>query len=66
MIKLLKLRTYAGVAREFHGKPFIFSRYFRDKVAYFIKPLSAVVPSVHRGVRGDRVSSYLCNYFGTN
>lgn len=55
---------------KFHGKPFIFCRYSRDKVAYFIKVLvrrflggSHEIPTAG----GDRVlSSYLCNYFGTN
>lgn len=55
---------------KFRGKPFIFSSYLRDKVAYFIKVLvrrflggSHEIPAAG----GDRVlSSYLCNYFGTN
>lgn len=51
-IYIYNIYTYAFEWMKFHGKPFISSRYFRDKMAYFIR-----VYVVH-GVHGERLNPH--------
>lgn len=44
---------------EFHGKPFIFSRYFRDKALYFITRESSA-PLLRARPRGSPKEDLVC------